>query len=411
MLTAVKRQNEDEARPRGGSRDVTHDAGALMPVVFVVTQSGRQANGGVESITAVLERLRGVKATVVTQTETPANVCWQNAGCKVQLWKTAEEALKIRSALRTNLRMFRLLRSSGCRVVHCNDISAVWNTAFGARLAGAAVIFNVRNIKPEGKRYGWRWWVARKISSRQLLLSREMQDAFVSRLNLKNGEGGNGEVEFIYSAVDPVRFSPIDGPRRSKLRQRFGIDADCFAIGYIAPFGERKAQLEFIKEAGPLLKRMLPRARVYFVGDFAPEHDDYASGCRQAARHLDIQDSMAFIGFTREVAEWYRALDLVVVASRNEGLARCMIESLACGTPVVSFEVCSAREILEEHGCGLVVANRNYPKLVEQIATLAREREMRAQFAKSGVALVGQLFDPETVAAKYEQLYFSLNKN
>jgi glycosyltransferase involved in cell wall biosynthesis len=411
MLTAEKRQiNSVHGKAAASSDDAPGDE-TLLPVVFAVTQSGKQANGGVESITAVLERLREVKATVVTQTETPANVCWQNAGCKVQVWKTAEETLKIGSALRTNLRMFRLLRSSGCRVVHCNDISAVWNTAFGARLAGAAVIFNVRNIKPEGKRYGWRWWVARKVSNRQLLLSREMQDSFVSRLNLKNGEGRSGKVEFIYSAVDPVRFSPIDEPRRLELRQRLGIDADCFAIGYIAPFGERKAQLEFIREAGPLLKQMLPRARVYFVGDFAPEHNDYAKGCVEAARRLDLQDSMAFIGYSHEVAEWYRALDLVVVASHNEGLARCMIESLACGTPVVSFAVCSAREILEEHGCGLVVANRNYPKLVEQIATLAREREMRAQFAKSGVALVGQLFDPETVAAKYEKLYLSLNKN
>jgi glycosyltransferase involved in cell wall biosynthesis len=409
MLTAEKPQPKTAYGNAAASSERALRDEPLMPVVFAVTQSGKQANGGVASITAVLERLRGVQATVVTQTETPANVSWQNAGCKVQVWKTAGETLKIGSALRANLRMFRLVRSSGCRVVHCNDISAVWNTAFGARLAGAAVIFNVRNIKPEGKRYGWRWWVARKVSNRQLLLSREMQDSFVSRLNLKNGEGG--KVDFIYSAVDPVRFSPVDGPHRSKLRQRFGIDADCFAIGYIAPFGERKAQLEFIQKAGSLLKQLLPQARVYFVGDFAPEHDDYAKSCVDAAKRLDLQDAMAFIGYTHEVAEWYRALDLVVVASRNEGLARCMIESLACGTPVVSFEVCSAREILEEHGCGFVVANRDYPKLIEQIATLAREREVRAQFGKSGVALVGQLFDPETVAAKYEKLYLSLSKN
>jgi glycosyltransferase involved in cell wall biosynthesis len=409
MLTAEKRQINTARESAAVSSDHALRDETSLPVVFAVTQSGKQANGGVASITAVLQRLRGVKATVVTQTETPANVSWQNAGCKVQVWKTAEENLKIGSALRTNLRMFRLLRASGCRVVHCNDISAVWNTAFGARLAGAAVIFNVRNIKPEGKRYGWRWWVARKVSNRQLLLSREMQDSFVSRLHVKNGDGP--KIEFIYSAVDPVRFSPVDGPGRSELRRRLGIEAGCFAIGYIAPFGERKAQLEFIKEAGPLLKRMLPRARVYFVGDFAPAHNDYAKRCVDATRQLDLEDSMTFVGYTSEVADWYRALDLVVVASRNEGLARCMIESLACGTPVVSFAVCSAREILEENVCGLVVANGDYPKLVEQIATLAKEREVRADFAKRGVTLVGQLFDPETVAAKYRKLYLSLNRH
>src|SRR6185503_12627217 len=138
MLTAEKPQPNTACENAAASSERVLRDEPLLPVVFAVTQSGKQANGGVESITAVLERLRGVQATVVTQTETPANVSWQNAGCKVQVWKTAGETLKIGSALRANLRMFRLVRSSGCRVVHCNDISAVWNTAFGARLAGAA---------------------------------------------------------------------------------------------------------------------------------------------------------------------------------------------------------------------------------------------------------------------------------
>jgi glycosyltransferase involved in cell wall biosynthesis len=88
-----------------------------------------------------------------------------------------------------------------------------------------------------------------------------------------------------------------------------------------------------------------------------------------------------------------------------------MIESLACGTPVVSFDVCSAREILEDHDCGLVIPNRDYQQLVRAIANLAEEDEQRARFAKNGVALAGRLFDPQAVAAKYEQLYFSLNGN
>ena len=410
-MIAEAKQQFDEAGTGAAEACEALSAETLLPVVFVVTQSGKQANGGVESISQVLEHLRHVKPIVVTQRETPANVRWQKTRCEVHVWEAARENLSTKALLLTNLRMFRLLRSGGCRVVHCNDISAVWNTAFGARLAGAAVVFNVRNIKPEGKRYGWRWWIARKVSHRQLVLSSEMLDSFSRRLNLKNGNGRGGEVDFIYSAVDPVRFSPIDERKRLNLRQHLGIDAGCFAIGCVAPFDERKGQLEFIKEAGPLLKRLLPRARTYFIGDFAPEHNDYARACLEAVRQLDLQDSISFTGYTPEVAQWYRALDIVIVASRNEGLARCMIESLACGTPVVSFDVCSAREILEAHGCGLVAPNRNYQQLVEQIVTLAEQGQMRARFAQRGVALVGQLFDPETVARKYEQLYFSLNEN
>jgi glycosyltransferase involved in cell wall biosynthesis len=383
-------------------------ADAPFPVIFVVTQSGNRANGGVESITQVLENLRRVSPIVITQIETPATQRWRDAGCELHAWDFSKGGIQTRSALQTNVRMFRLVRASGCRVVHCNDISALWHTAFGARLAGAKVILNVRNIKPAAQRYGWRWHLARKLS-RQLVLSREMQSEFGRRLGVDNGH--RNEIEYIYSSVDSTAFSPIENSAREALRERLGINEGTFAIGCVAPFDPRKAQLEFIKEDGPLLKQLVPQAKIYFIGDFAPERNDYARRCLDAATELNLNESISFVGFTPEVIEWYRALDLVVVASRNEGLARCMIESLACGTPVVSFDVCSAREILEEHACGVVVPQGDYQKLVEAIAKLAEQDSLRGQLASSGVALSRQLFEPRRVVAQYEALYSSLNRS
>jgi glycosyltransferase involved in cell wall biosynthesis len=167
-------------------------------------------------------------------------------------------------------------------VVHCNDIASLWTAGFGARLAGAAVVFNVRNIKPEDQRYGWRWQVARRISNRQLVLSREMHNTFARRLNLNNTNGHSARIDYIYSAVDRDRFSPIDAPARAQLRQKLGIESNCFAIGYVAPFDKRKAQLEFIREALTVLSQSVPQAKVFFIGDFAPESNDYAKRCREA---------------------------------------------------------------------------------------------------------------------------------
>src|ERR1043166_5957390 len=354
-------------------------AGARPAVAFVVAQSGSRANGGVESITQVLERLRGVRAVVVTQSETEFNRRWRGAGARVLVWPMP--SLGPASLLKNNLRMFRLVRAEGCRVVHCNDIYALWQTAFGARAAGAAVVFNVRNVKPAGRRYGWRWRLALRLSTRQLVLSKEMRAAFASRLGVEEPRAG---VEYIYSAVDARRFSPVEATERAALRERLGIGADCFAVGVVAAFEPRKGQLDLIRHGVASLRRLVPRARVYLLGDFAPSRDEYARRCLAAAAEAGLCEAaeagpcgaeeaglpgavgagagggvtggaVSFVGHRAEVAEWYRALDAVVVASQNEGLARCMIESLACGTPVVSFDVCSAREILEGRGCGLVV--------------------------------------------------------
>ena len=384
-------------------------ADARAPVAFVVTQSGARANGGVESITQIVERLRRVRPLVVTQSETRFNRRWRDAGADVRVWPMP--SLGVASLIENNLRAFRLVREESCRVVHCNDIHALWQTAFGARLAGASVVFNVRNVKAEGSPYGRRWRLARRISTRQLVLSEEMAEALARGLGVGDSGRARARLEHIYSAVDTEKFSPFGGERRASLREKLGIDAGCFAVGVVAAFEPRKGQLEFIRESVPRLLRLAPRARVYFVGDFEPDADAYARRCLEGAKGAGVESSVSFVGYAENVAEWYQALDAVAVASRNEGLARCMIESLACATPVVSFDVCSAREILEGKGCGLVVASGNQEALAEALASLAWDEETRARLGARGRAAARELFDPSEVVRAYERLYLSLVRN
>jgi glycosyltransferase involved in cell wall biosynthesis len=381
-------------------------AGPRPTVLFVVTQSGSRANGGVESITQILEGLRGVRPLVVTQSETSFNRRWRDAGARVNVWPMP--SLGIASLIKNNRRAFRLARAEGCRVVHCNDIHALWQTAFGARLAGAAVVFNVRNIKPDDRAYGRRWQLARRLSTRQLVLSKEMSAALARRLGIKEESAARSRVGHIYSAVDARKFSPAGVAERAALRESLGIGAGCFAVGVVAAFEPRKGQLDFITKTVPRLSRLAPRARVYFVGDFDPGGNAYARRCLEAAESCGVKESVSFVGHTEDAADWLRALDVVAVASRNEGLARCMIEAVACATPVVSFDVCSAREILEGHGCGVVVASGDHEAMSEALASLAYDDEARGRMGASGARAARELFDSAGVVGAYERLYLSL---
>jgi glycosyltransferase involved in cell wall biosynthesis len=114
---------------------------------------------------------------------------------------------------------------------------------------------------------------------------------------------------------------------------------------------------------------------------------------------------VTFVGYRADVAAWYRALDVAVIASEREGLARSMIESLAAGTPVVSFDVCSAREILEGHRCGLVVPHGDYAALAERIGTLLHNPSLREALGTTGAAAARTLFDPADVVRGYEAVY------
>lgn len=390
-----------------------------LKIIFVVFQTGNLANGGVESISQIIEHGQRLAPVVVTQIETPINQRWQKSGAEVRLWQIPynmcssfyranfkAKLQRLYSLFETNWRMYQLVRSTGSPVVHCNDPTALWHTGFGAKLAGAKVVFNIRGTKAAHESYGWNWQMYFWLSDRQLVLSQEMRQTFIEQLAIPPERQAN--LGYIYSIVNGNTLHPVSAPERDTIRQRLGISPDTFAIGYIATFRECKAQLDVIEQLAPRLKQAIPNLKIYFVGDFEPDKNEYAKRCGEAVQRLNLEQTIVFVGYTSAVSDWYKAVDLVTIASNQEGLARCMIESLACGTPVVSFEVCSAREILEGHTCGRVVPQADYPAMAEAIQVLFEQPELRRSLGENGAAAARDLFQPEHIIQQYEMFYASL---
>jgi len=268
---------------------------------------------------------------------------------------------------------------------------------------GISTVYNIRDTKPGfSSRDILKWRCAFQLTQSQIVLSREMREFWQRSLTV-HGRG----LRAIYSVVDFRRMHPMPEAERQELRARLGLPGG-FVAGYVASFSEKKAQLRFIEEAGRQLERHAPSIHVYFLGDFDPQGDAYAAACERSSRELGLESRFKFKGYADRMEQWYPALDAVIVATQNEGLARCMIESLACGTPVVSFDVCSAREILEEQGCGLVVPRGDYAGLVTALSSLAENAEVRARFSRRGAIVAKNKFDETRNVACYAAVYETL---
>jgi glycosyltransferase involved in cell wall biosynthesis len=210
----------------------------------------------------------------------------------------------------------------------------------------------------------------------------------------------------IYSIVaDAGGALPTDA-ERERSRARLGLSRANNVLVYVAGVCRKKNQLAFLEHVVPQLLERFPNLVVLFVGDFRPNSDAYASQCATAAQALDAtQRRVRFVGFAEHVREYYLAADVTCLASRYEGLARCMIESIAVGTPVVSFDVTSAREILVGQGGGVVCDLDDFGAMWSQISALLTDGERRRGLGVRGAAVAGELFRPETAVAAYERLF------
>ena len=82
----------------------------------------------------------------------------------------------------------------------------------------------------------------------------------------------------------------------------------------------------------------------------------------------------------------YRALDVYVVASRQEGGPKGVLESLASGIPLVSTRVGQAPDIVEQGVTGLLVDVEDADGLAEAVVRIHDEAELTRALARNGRA-------------------------
>jgi glycosyltransferase involved in cell wall biosynthesis len=212
------------------------------------------------------------------------------------------------------------------------------------------------------------------------------------------------KVRVTYSIVDHQLFFPISTSVKEKERIKLGYKPTDFIVGYVAAFNEKKAQLAFLEK---LVVQFKSRSNILFcfIGDFNPDKSEYAKACLDIVKQLEIEDKVKFIGHVSNVDQFYKISDLSAIASNKEGLARCMIESISCGTPVISFDVCSAHEILTDHKCGEVAGMDNYDEYYQKMVKLIDDQPLLKRYGENGVALSNTLFDKKVVLSKYQEIY------
>jgi glycosyltransferase involved in cell wall biosynthesis len=315
----------------------------------------------------------------------------------------AQQLALVAEAARAAARLVPLLGRARPAAVYAGDAWTFWVALPAARLAGARIVLAVRDAVPP--RAHWRW--AARLADRVVVLSGEMREQVMRALGLARGAAA-GRVRVIYNAVD---FDAVEQARETisaeDARRELGLPPDAFLIGQVGALSPKKAQLAFIEGALPRIAAAAPRAFFCFVGGLRhPDDAAYEARCRKAVRGLGLESRVRFAGYQENIHVWYRALDLLVLPSRHEGLARAMIEALAFGVPVVSTAVLSAREILEANGCGIVVPPEEPARFAEAVLRLVEDAARRERLGRRAGAAARRLFDARAVAAAYESVFY-----
>jgi glycosyltransferase involved in cell wall biosynthesis len=191
-----------------------------------------------------------------------------------------------------------------------------------------------------------------------IAVSQALKDALV-------GMGVAGDrVRVLRNGVDLAVFRPTDRrASRSKLRLN-GLTL--LSVGHLIELKGHDLAI------GALAS--LPNHTLLIVGE-GPER----SALQQHAARLGVSDRVRFLGEIahRELPTIYSAADALVLASSREGWANVLLESMACGTPVVASNICGNPEVVSQPEAGVLMRERTPEAVAEAVRELARHMPQR----------------------------------
>lgn len=205
----------------------------------------------------------------------------------------------------------------------------------------------------------------------------------------------------IYNGIELSMSAPID---RTEVRSSLGIGGSTLVYIIVANLIPYKGHIDLIEAFGLAADAIGQPWHLLIVG----RDDGVGLAIRAKARELGIEDKVSLLGSRPDVTSLFRASDVGLLCSHQEGFSNAILEAMAAGLPMIVTNVGGNAEAVLDGVTGLVVPQRDPQGLATSIVCLARDPQLRQRYGSAGLERVDSQFALETCVAKYGALYSGL---
>ena len=241
-------------------------------------------------------------------------------------------------------------------------------------------------VRPADFQLGWGWRILRlllyPLAQRVVLLQEEHRADFPAYLHSKCRVISN-----FASVPDPAGAGPVSRPP--------GGGRTLISLGRLVP----QKQFDLLVGVFGRLAPLFPEWRLVIWGE-GPDRRKL----EQLILDLNLEDRVLLPGFTLAPYEELQTADVFVCSSRFEGFSLALIEALACGLPVVSFNCQSnLTGLIRDGENGIVVPLNDAAALSAALSKVMNDEALRGRLGMEAQKVKGS-FNLENFLRKWEVL-------
>lgn len=198
--------------------------------------------------------------------------------------------------------------------------------------------------------------------------------------------------------IDLSKFSCNEELRRQK-RKDLGVADDEIMLLSVAELTKRKnlqvAIRAFAKSNNAKIK--------YFVRGVGELHDYFVD----LIKELGVEDKVFLLGYGKDIPQMCCAADVFVFPTLQEGLPVALMESMACGLPVICSDIRGNEDLIDGVDDGFRYNCYDVDGFAEGINRLSSNEQLRKNLAENGLKKLDK-FSIENVQAEYIEILNTL---
>lgn len=187
---------------------------------------------------------------------------------------------------------------------------------------------------------------------------------FYHKIDFAIAQSANMEEDMISNwGFDPKKITVINNALQPRYELEAESNIDNPKNDYIMYAGrlEKQKGLEMLLQAFSMMNS--PKIELKIIGSGSLKENLMAQ-----CQTLGIKDRVTFIDHTTEILKYYKGAKIVAMTSYFEGFPNVLVEAIACGTPIVAYDLPSGpKEIIIENVNGYLIPYLNVKKFSEAL--------------------------------------------
>ncbi|PPD37077.1 MAG: glycosyl transferase [Methylomonas sp.] len=201
----------------------------------------------------------------------------------------------------------------------------------------------------------------------------------------------------IHNTIDTNFWCPLDKKFARQVLQ-LPQDVPLLSFGAVGGTVDQRKGFDLLKGALDLLRGEIPNLELVIFGESTPKIPlDYGFPVHYSGH---LQDDISLIAL-------YNAIDVLVIPSRQDNLPNTGVESLACGTPVVAFNICGLPDIVSHLTTGYLAKPFDKEDLAYGIKWVFEDSARYNQLSEKARETAVDKFSYKTIAKQYRKIYAS----